>query len=657
MTWAQVSRTSLDMTREIRKVLETLPQLMAVKIERDWHQAQSRPDREEFLVRLADLRDMVESYGQWLPKGLNRLVTWKFYHQQSPIKNERLISQLKEFTASLNVNQQFFSAAGIDLRASRSEIFEAAMSLSLLGETIMKKIEGADAEPNCGCVAYKLRLQWPTPGLQPTTSFKEINSFTDLLEHLGFDTNMSERQLRERITRPSFWKKKITQLLREHRARAWLWISPTSIQWTSQDGMSERREIIKCQTQWAELMELVDSEGKTIAAPTPKIIAERQHAEFLARSTAAGLNANDDRAFLFTQTLPSEFHPTRSVPMKFGGTKKITNSVYNKELGPSEGHKWLNRQWGKLRRKIWKINDRRQKDGLEKIALDFVLVAQPHQDQTPHWHTMIFGGEHIEQICDLFIKFFFLPQNDQVQIASIENSSLTWTDRWELFRNQYKDKNRLDIKEMCGTKGGRQAAVAYMARSIGFLSGHLDYEEHGEVNEAMATKQWASEYKIRRFRTSMTGVTAWRMIRKMKEMKGLDVKVAADSGDYGAYFKLFKSGAGEVLKTRGLNLSGEQTTRPAGISYLGNTYQYQPKFKIRRINLDTKIQKPPPKEASIWREVQMESTGGTVIFNHQESVDSLSELPAFGTVNPLEMLKIDSQACLVHVNPSTKLQK
>lgn len=623
--WAKGSYTSIDLSYEIRKVINTLPAVTAIRVERDWHKALSKGEREIFLNHLADLRDLLANDILVLPKHLQGLVTTKFYGQKSPRKREQIRTQIEKVKRSLIGSVHLFSECGIDLSADRKEIYSASVHLSRLGEDMMEKIESNDVHPSLHLVSGKANSTQSI--MRETSVVADSSSFAAMLEKLGFNSSMSERQLRERVTEPSFWRKKIAQALREHRARAWLLTSPASINWASTDGISERRQIMKFQTHWSEIMCLVNRDGVVIDAPTPEKTAARQHAEFLARSRAVASNSLDDKAYLFTQTLPSNFHATRSLVSRFGTVQRITNPDYDDELNPRVGHKWLNRQWTRLRKEIWKINARRQKAGLEKIPLDYILVAQPHQDQTPHWHTIVFGGEHIELIKELFIKHFFMPDNQIDESAATEQRPLLRTDEWSGFRNQYLDKNRLDIKELSGDGGGRAAAMAYVARSIRFCTGCQNQADQIDDSEWVATKQWASEYKIRRFRTSVTGVTAWRLIRRLNEMQNLDVKVAADNGDYAQYLRLFKAGNGSILKRNLTNKYGEDVSKSVGISYAGISYLHHNKFEPMRKSDTSKGMTMLSKDGADWRDATLYAGGVTVTTMNQVAATPTSKLP------------------------------
>lgn len=118
-----------------------------------------------------------------------------------------------------------------------------------------------------------------------------------------------------------------------------------------------------------------------------------------------------------TLTLPSEYHPKKTIRLKNKKTKLIHNSRFNGST-PKESIKVLTRMFARLR------HDRALKD-LSRNDRDYFRVNEPHRDGTPHTHVLMFLPEdRIQRVIKAFKRLFDTRANDIQKITDkIENAT------------------------------------------------------------------------------------------------------------------------------------------------------------------------------------------------------------------------------------------
>lgn len=116
-------------------------------------------------------------------------------------------------------------------------------------------------------------------------------------------------------------------------------------------------------------------------------------------------NANLTPVFL-TITLPSKFHPMKQ--KSINNKTLVKNPKYNK-IEPREATKVLTKMWAKLRQ------DRSLKE-LSKNQRMYYRVNEPHKDETPHSHILLFiPANRIEKVEKAFNRLYFSKSNKFVK--------------------------------------------------------------------------------------------------------------------------------------------------------------------------------------------------------------------------------------------------
>lgn len=112
------------------------------------------------------------------------------------------------------------------------------------------------------------------------------------------------------------------------------------------------------------------------------------------------------KALFMTLTLPSEYHPYRTLTRRGISNKLIPNPNYNGTT-PKDAVKVLTRMFAKLR------HDRALKDGLSKDNRIYFRVNEPHKSGVPHTHILMFVPPHrVARVKKAFKRLFDTKAND-----------------------------------------------------------------------------------------------------------------------------------------------------------------------------------------------------------------------------------------------------
>lgn len=365
------------------------------------------------------------------------------------------------------------------------------------------------------------------------------------LTGLGLITNLPDSMLAKRVKDEDWWKKAIRKNIRQRRENAWLSAAPTDVKWCSEDGERERQSIIETQEKWASKTEFVSNTGIRIAAPTASEIDRRQRAEML--TIARGvmeLACSDAVAFLVTITCPSRFHPTASVK-KDGLIVRAENPKFDGST-PRQAFEHYQLQWTRARAAFKRRG----------VGQHWVMAIQPHEDQTPHAHVVFFesesGGGEIQEILTRYFR-----DNER----------------------ERGDHHRVDFQQL---EGGSEGGLKYISRAISYINRAAD-ANGDDAEEATKTKQWASTWGIRRFRTSVTNKTAWRLARRPNVLPDdHPVAAAARQNDYANFFKAYRSSQGALVRIEVKNRYDEPSKKVIGMEIDGVVFIKKTEWKQAR---------------------------------------------------------------------------
>lgn len=317
-----------------------------------------------------------------------------------------------------------------------------------------------------------------------------------------------------RLADPS-WLRRVArkQWTRDHSHRARL-AHPTKTEWCTSVDLAMRGAARERHARFTESMEMV-ADGATCRIPSRDDADHAKYAQLMAVCAGIAQIAAEAgmRPYLITITLPSQWHPTTTA--RGGGRRR--NPASNQSR-PSDGHAALMVQWQRFRA----ATDRRD------IETEWVRAVQPHIDGCAHWHLVLWSrGDHWATIRKLLVRYFV----DQMPDAT---GALT--------------HHRLRIDRI---RGGHAGAVAYVSRTLAYIgratvggSGSGTDRQKRDAAEAEATAGWASTDSIRRFSTSLTRTTVWRMLRRADVSVPAEWQAAQDAARDGRYADFLRTGGG-----------------------------------------------------------------------------------------------------------------
>jgi hypothetical protein len=311
------------------------------------------------------------------------------------------------------------------------------------------------------------------------------DDMTKELETLNIKTNLTPKQLQKRTADPDWWKRTLRQNLRERRERCAVLIDAREVKWCSADGRLERQEMDAVAEKWAADSFFANQDGDTFQCPTPQQQAKRQYAELQAKISGIAKRSGGDGAFLVTVTTPSEYHPTATQETRKG---KVSIRNHNWDFStPREADAWFKTRWARARAKFAR----------DDVGRFWVGAKQPHEDGTPHYHFVFFcnigWGEH-EDIKRIMKQYFKNPDVNANQDADEDD-----------------EDPQLNFKVLEGK--GVEAGVKYAVRAVQYVT-RATGDPVGD-EEALCTKQWACSNNFRRFSTSSSLTTPWKLSRAM----------------------------------------------------------------------------------------------------------------------------------------------
>ncbi|MFH1493967.1 MAG: replication endonuclease [Pseudomonadota bacterium] len=263
------------------------------------------------------------------------------------------------------------------------------------------------------------------------------------------------------------------------------WMKATAVRFVTNDG------------------EINDVSLETLAGDAPK----RRLFKLMAFVSAMDSIAKDDglAVAMMTVTLPGEWH------INPGNGKGNWNGKT-----PNLGHKKLAGEWQDFRRDLAKHN----------VHLTGFRVAEPHQDETPHWHLwLMFRPEHTKLLHGYILKHWpgilKVVERDE---ADVHVKRYTYFDTREDAINEKgrkggkKGKAQVELSMIDRRLGsGSSYAMKYIAKTVGV---EVDATDGRRYSTAVAVAAWRSTWRIRAFQMfGLKGkLTAWDELRRVKEL-------------------------------------------------------------------------------------------------------------------------------------------
>lgn len=306
----------------------------------------------------------------------------------------------------------------------------------------------------------------------------------------------------------------------------------------SDAGVHRRRESAKRNHDLMQMIDLLnESTGEMVcladlvAASTSNPVLRRNELMTRCRGLEETADERGDRGLFVTWTLPSRFHPV----LKSGHRNPKWDGS-----DPGAGASFFALQWARVRAALAKAvipANKRYPEELRGLTLYGIRVAEPHHDETPHWHLLLFAPLRWHRmVCATIAQYAFVEGDE----PGAEDARLIC---------------KLIQKGIDPKTGKARSAVGYVAKYLaknidGFqleftmergADGDLHFTGDG-ATAAERIRAWASCWGIKQFQFFGTPpVTIYRELRRLDGPVPLltaeAARVAADAGDYAAHVK------------------------------------------------------------------------------------------------------------------------
>jgi Bacteriophage replication gene A protein (GPA) len=267
----------------------------------------------------------------------------------------------------------------------------------------------------------------------------------------------------------------------------------------------------------ATLQELVDKSTASKPIRRGELMTRIRGCEDIAQTKKS-------TSLFFTLTCPSKFHPV-TIDGK-------ANAKYEGNTA-KDGQAWLTDKWEKVRAKF-------KRKGIEVYG---VRVAEPHHDNCPHWHVLLWCEQQHGEAVQGAIRDAWLSEYGD------ERGAKEYRVKCEIIKPRNED----------GTGGAAAYLAKYVAKNIDDYKTkehkdevggeQLDIFGDGVITPATRVEAWATHWGIRQFQTfGMPPVGVWRELRRLKHedvLKSKDKrllegwiatqKIADKGADWAAY--------------------------------------------------------------------------------------------------------------------------
>ncbi|OIN92203.1 hypothetical protein AUJ42_00775 [Candidatus Collierbacteria bacterium CG1_02_44_10] len=373
----------------------------------------------------------------------------------------------------------------------------------------------------------------------------------------------------KRLNDEKFWKRRLRKELRKYREIAHLTVAPEKMKWVSGDGFQEYQNMLQSHREWAEGKCYVEEKsGEVIKAPTPEESAKNRYAQLLATAKGISVLAEERglRALFITLTLDTEFHASKK-----NGAGRSENSEY-KNISPKEAHQEFSAQWVKFRAMMSKLD----------IDWEFINAVHSHQNSTPHRHLVLWiPNEQKNTVCETREITKKINGKIKTILVPVEGSLI----------HRYFKTNDFDEQIVVEEPRESGSAIAYTSRILAYMTRHMgDEAKAEEVRESEAVSAWASTWGIRRFSTSVTKTTLWKLSRN-QGLTGAPFEMvqAAKEGKYAEFIKACGKFEAKIKYEERENGYGETYKIPTGILWNAGVAVKTSKWKIKKITEVTLI--------------------------------------------------------------------
>ncbi|MEG0098721.1 MAG: replication endonuclease [Citrobacter sp.] len=320
-----------------------------------------------------------------------------------------------------------------------------------------------------------------------------------------------------RLHSEKWWLGKIRHIhdrWREHLMIATGYVSKVASPYCSDPCFREWVAQKKANFEFLQAMELEDQDTGERSSLLDKVMGSVSNPKIARHELMVRMRGFEDMAnemglvgMFYTLTAPSKYHATHV----HSGQR---NDKYQ-HASPRQTQKYLCKVWARVRAK-W------SREGIRTFGF---RVAEPHHDETPHWHLLLFLRPEEAEYATAIFRKHALKEDGNEKGAS---------------------EHRFTVKPIDEEFGSATGYIAkYISKNIdGYgMDGDLDFESGKPVREmAKRVRAWASRWNIRQFQQiGGAPVTTWRELRRLGSRElvlhpELEVaRAAADAPDWPGY--------------------------------------------------------------------------------------------------------------------------
>ena len=411
---------------------------------------------------------------------------------------------------------------------------------AVAGETPFALGMDADDARICEYAAYLADICGIMPNTEAVLAFARSHGVV-----------LDEKQSTARLFDPLFWRRAIRKTLRQRREMMHMQLLPQKLRWCSDWGTRESEGMNMRHAGWLASHEAVDTTGRAVDMPTPGDIAKRAHARMY--RTAAYISrraaeAGATQAVAVTITLPSRFHPSTTA-----GGSRVANPRWDGST-PRDGKAFFDRRWALFDNQCRRLG----------VVRDYIMTAEPHADETPHWHG-VFWTNNAHELCRLLVHYFYETAEPGDGTAGV--------------------RVRTHILKDAGE------ALAYASKTLAYVAKHQSGKKDGRFAEEAARSQaWARAWGMRRLRKSGVGVTLYEYLRRLDADKMADDEARAivEAARRGDMYEALRHGRFDMRYVMAVNRYGEEARRADGVVDLETgEILYKPQYKIKKKRLCT----------------------------------------------------------------------
>ena len=453
----------------------------------------------------------------------------------------RIPGELRELALTRMLVRQYCDDAGAGARRRALDWLRV-----VAGEALFELDVDADDARICEYSAYLADISKIMPNAGALRSFARSHGVV-----------LDDKQSVTRFFDPLFWRRAVRKALRQRRELMHMRLLPQLLRWCSDWGTRESEGMNMRHARWLADHEAVDASGRAVSMPTPSDIAKRAHARMFRTASYIARRAADagaTQAVAVTITLPSRFHPSTTA-----GGSRVPNPRWDGST-PRDGKLFFDRRWALFDNQCRRLG----------IKRDYIMAAEPHKDETPHWHG-VFWTNDAPELCRLLVHYFYETAEPGDGTAGV--------------------RVRTHILKDAGE------ALAYASKTLAYVAKHQSVKGDGRFAEEAARSQaWARAWGMRRLRKSGVGVTLYEYLRRLDAEKMADDEARAivEAARRGDMYEALKHKRFEMRYVMAVNRYGEEARRADGVLDLSTgEILYKTQYKIKKKRLCT----PAPRAA------------------------------------------------------------